>query len=89
MLSGFFFSKSPMVKLMRYLSIVSVLIYLTTNTSCFMTLRNSMYQQVTCLIIVSNKLMSGIETHVSIGFDISVTRGCDDNFLLLLGKLST
>ena len=56
MLSSFFFSKSPMVKLMRYLSNVSVLIYLTTNISCFMTLRSSMYQQVTCLIIVSKKV---------------------------------
>ena len=53
MLSGFFFSKLPMVKLMRYLSIVSVLIYLTT--SCFMTLRSSIYQQVTCLIIISKR----------------------------------
>ena len=62
MLSSFFFSKSPMVKLIGYHSIVFVLIYLTTNTSCFMILRSSMYQQVTCLIIVSKKLISGIET---------------------------
>ena len=62
MLSSFFFSKSPMVKLIGYHSIVFVLIYLTTNTSCFMILRSSMYQQVTFLIIVSKKLISGIET---------------------------